>query len=167
MTSEFVLPYTVRRSIAATAMPLGGSEIFRFEAIASHFPWRGFAVALMLFGGWALALRQVWWPWLESAWIGVLLLGLTACFSELAFRRDRLTADGIERRSGLFGRKRTLVPYRNVESVTVERPGRGSAWDVGTVTVLLSGNAIRLIGIAEPNEVASIIEQCRRKAQDE
>jgi hypothetical protein len=166
MEGEVVLPYTVRRSNAAMAIPLGWSQTFRFEAIGEYFPWRGFAVALMLFVGWSLVLRYVEWPWLEWAWIGVLLLGLAACSSELVFRRDRLITDGIERRSGLFGRSRLLVPYRMVERVTVEHPGRGSRWDVGTVEVLLSGKAIRLVGIAAPNEVASIIEHCRKESQD-
>jgi hypothetical protein len=156
-----VLPYTIRRSGAAMAVPVGGSEFLRFDALLEYFPWRGAAVALGLLGLWSVAALRLAWPWLEWAWIAALILGLGACISEGLHRRDRLTSEGIERRSGLFGRRRRSVPYRSVESVKVELPRRGSIFDVGTLVLRADGRDLRLVAIVAPHEVARLIEQAR------
>jgi hypothetical protein len=157
-----VLPYGIRRSGAALAVPLGGSEAFRFEAGVEYFPWRGFALTLFLVGLWSFAMKALDGPGLEWSWIPALLLGLVSCVAELVNRRDRLTATGIERRSGILGRRHRLIPYRAIELVKVESPGRGSRFDVGTVVLRTHEGQERLVAIVSPHEVARIIE-LRRK----
>lgn len=157
-----VLPYGIRRSGAAMAGPVGGSESFRFDAIVEYLPWRGIALTLLLLGLWSVALLNLDWPGLEWTWIIVLLLGLAGCVSESVHRRDRLTQEGIERQSGLFGLRRRLVPYRQIEFVRIEEPGRGSRFDVGTVVVRANGRHERLVAILAPHEVARIIERARK-----
>jgi hypothetical protein len=159
---SIVLPYVVRRSGAALVVPVGGSESLRFDAMIEYFPWRGLALTVVLLSLWSIALLRLDWPGLEWAWIVSLVVGLGACVSELASKRDRITREGIERRSGLFGLRRKLVTYGEIEFVKVEEPGRGSRFDVGTLVIRLSGGHERLVAIAAPYEVARIIEQGRK-----
>jgi hypothetical protein len=127
-----------------------------------YFPWRGLALTVFLLGLWSLALLKLDWPGVEWAWIVSLVVGFGACVSELASKRDRITREGIERRSGLLGLRRRLVSYREIEFVEVEEPGRGSRFDVGTLVIRVSGGHERLVAIVEPHEVARIIEQGRK-----
>lgn len=162
LTELTVLPYGIRRSAAAWAIPLGGSESFRFDAGVTYFPWRGLALTLLLIGLWSFAMMCLDGLGLEWSWAAALLLGLGSCASEVAHRRDRLTTEGIERRSGILGRRRKLIPYRAVELVKVEEPGRDSEFDVGTVVIRTTGGQERLVAIDSPHEVARIIEMQRK-----
>jgi hypothetical protein len=130
--------------------------------MVEYFPWRGLALTVVLLSLWSLALLKLEWPGLEWAWIVSLVLGLGACVSELASKRDCITREGIERRSGLFGLRQRLVTYREIEFVKVEEPGRGSRFDVGTLVIRVSGRQERLVAIVAPHEVARIIEQGRK-----
>lgn len=158
-----VLPYRIRRSGAAWAVPLGGSEAFRFDAGVEYFPWRGFALTLFLVGLWYFAMKALDGLGHEWSWIPALLLGLVSCVAELVNRSDRLTTAGIERRSGILGRRRKLIPYRAIELVKVEEPGRGSRFDVGTVVLRTRDAQERLVAIVAPHEVARIIGMNRKE----
>lgn len=166
MEESPALPHTIRRSGMAMSAPLGGSELYRARAILEYFPWRGAAVSIMLLASWSLASLLLDWPSVEFGWVAALTAGVTACVLEGVNRCDRLTAEGIERQSGLFGRKRALLPYHTVESVKVEIPGRGSSLDVGTVVIQANGQQVRLVAIVAPYEVARIIEQQRQAARN-
>jgi hypothetical protein len=108
---------------------------------------------------------MVAWQWLEWAWVPALAVGLAACFAESLTRRDVLTARGIERHSGLLGRRVTLVSYQSVQSITVHEPGSGSRFDVGTVDIRADGRVHRLVAVVAPYEVAAIIERARAEAK--
>ena len=161
---ELTLPYMVRRSGVAMAMPAGGSELFRLQATVEYVPWRGLCLTAVLLGGSSLLSRFVHWPGLIGAAYGVsLVLGLGFCVSEVACRRDRLTPEGIERRSGILGRRVLLIPYRSVTLVKVERPGRRSRLDVGTVAIRADGTQHWLVAVQAPGEIEALIERCRRE----
>jgi hypothetical protein len=162
---ELVFPYLVRRSAAAMATRLGGSEFFRFDAIVEYFPWRGLAVTLALLATWAATILVLGWHQPESAWVAALALGCAACASESLHRRDRLLPEGIERRSGILGGRVRLVPYGSIEYVTVQEPGRGSRVDVGTIVIRAIGDAHRLVAVCAPYEVADFIQKAREAAR--
>ena len=107
------LPYRIRRSATAQAVPVGRSESYRLGAIAAYFPWHGLAVTTLLLAGWGFLSLLL--PISDQAsglgFCGSLVLGLAACSSELSFRRDRLTATGLERRAGQLGRRLELIRY--------------------------------------------------------
>jgi len=162
-----VLPYRIRRSAAAQTVPVGGSESYRLGAIVAYFPWRGLALSLAL---------MVSWPWAayilrldgRTADLGVwvsLLLGLSACASELLFRRDRLTQSGLEGRSGILGRKIQVPSYEAIESVAVELPGRGSRFDVGDVVIRTAAGTRRLTAVLEPHTIKAALD-LQRSALD-
>jgi membrane protein YdbS with pleckstrin-like domain len=162
MKEELAFPYTISRSGKAQAMPLGASEVFRFDAVIEYLPWRGLALTLFFLSTWYAVAWRSGWRGLEWAWIAALALGLIACIAESAFRRDRLLPEGLERRSGLLGRRIRLVPYESIQSVTVQEPGKGSRFDVGTVVLRVDGGEHRLVAVCAPNEVADIIETERK-----
>lgn len=162
MKEELAFPYTISRSGKAQSIPLGASEVFRFDAVIEYLPWRGLTLALLFLSAWYAAAWLTGWRGVEWMWIAALALGLIACISESAFRRDRLLPEGLERRSGLLGRRIRLVPYESIQSVTVQEPGKGSGFDVGTVVLRVDGGEQRLVAVCAPNEVANIIEAERK-----
>jgi hypothetical protein len=127
-------------------------------------PWRGFALAILLSGGWLFVSTILD---LSDRWIGIgltttLLVGIAAVFSESVFRTDYLTAAGLERTSGLLGRKREVIPYGSIELVKVEEPGLSAYFDVGDVIVRASGREYRLAAVVEPYELALAFESLRK-----
>lgn len=158
------LPYTIETSIR-TLLGVGVSEMARFDAMTESFPLRGLAVTLLLLTAWGAAIVLGGWSWLEWAWIPILILGCAACFSESAHRRDRLLPEGLERRSGLLGRRVRLVPYASIEFVNVESTGSGSRPDLGTVVIRAGRESHRLVGIRAPYDVADLLEAQRKAAR--
>jgi membrane protein YdbS with pleckstrin-like domain len=153
------LPYTIQPSSLARWVPVGWSLFSGFVTL----PWRGFAVWLLLFVAW-LQISAILEPsdrWIVMGFAALFFLGVAACVSEMAFRTDYLTSAGLERRSGLLGRKRLVVPYASIELVKVEEPGLGTSFDVGDVIVRANGREHRLAYVLEPYEIASAIESLR------
>lgn len=158
----YAFPYTIERSSRALA-GTGVSESLRFDATTEYFPWRGLMITLLLLAAWFAAALSSGWKWLEWGWIPLLILGCAVSFSESVHRRDRLVPEGLERRSGLLGRRVRLVPYESIELVTVDAQGSGRL-DVGTVVVRAGGEIHRLVGIRAPHDVADLLN-AERKAR--
>ncbi|HXO26639.1 MAG TPA: PH domain-containing protein [Thermoanaerobaculia bacterium] len=150
------LPYRIRSSALRGFFPLGPGY--------AGLPWRGFALALLLSGGWLFVstFLELSDRWTAIGLSTTLLVGIAAAFSESVFRTDYLTAAGLERTSGVLGRKREVIPYGSIELVKIEEPGLSAFFDVGDVILRASGREHRLAAVVEPYELASAFESLRR-----
>lgn len=68
--------------------------------------------------------KNWFYSWVKGAWFDIAVLGIILVFGFIRwiFSRIDFTEDEIVRRDGVFIRVNTYIPYKNVSSVTVERP---------------------------------------------
>jgi hypothetical protein len=155
------LPYRIRRP----ALRMDGLGVSRQpelpRLIAAYFPWHGVALALTLVVGWTWFVDTLA-PSLSprTAILSTTALALASILADAAFRRDTLTTCGVERRSGLLGRRAVVIPYSTINSVTVEEQRyESSPFDVGDVLVATDQGVFRLVAVLAPRDVASLIQK--------
>jgi len=68
--------------------------------------------------------KNWFYSWVQGAWFDIAILGAIIIFgfTRWAFSRIDFTADELVHRDGVFVRVNTYIPFRNISSVTVERP---------------------------------------------
>jgi membrane protein YdbS with pleckstrin-like domain len=68
--------------------------------------------------------KNWFYSWVQGAWFDIAVLGAIIIFgfTRWAFSRIDFTADELVHRDGVFVRVNTYIPFRNISSVTVERP---------------------------------------------
>ncbi|HNZ98170.1 PH domain-containing protein [Ruminococcus sp.] len=68
--------------------------------------------------------KNWFYSWVQGAWFDIAVLGAIIIFgfTRWAFSRIDFTEDELVHRDGVFVRVNTYIPFRNISSVTVERP---------------------------------------------
>jgi membrane protein YdbS with pleckstrin-like domain len=156
------LPLTIRPAFIAKAVPLDVISGYRAQAVASFFPWLSLTIAGVLLAAAYQAALRLKSPLFDWAWGPILLLGLVLSLLEMGRRVDRLTAEGIERRAGILGRRVHLIPYSTIELVDVRFPLLGRAADTGDLRVRADGRDHWFLAIKHPEEIEAAVEHLRR-----
>ena len=160
------LPLTIKDSSLALAVPLDLLEFHRLRAIAVKLPWSSLLLTIGSLIVWHQLALRTRLSWLEMAWPVVLVVGVVLCVLQMNRRVDRLTRDGIERRAGLLGRKVTLIPYGEIDSIEIEYPRFGRWAEVGDLVVKADSEHL-FAAVKQPEEIAAAVLRLRRDARSD